>query len=82
MTVSVLRIESDAAEVFETLSQRVEAYDWLTSFYDIDGDIVLLAAMNDVDRGRMELKDILRLFQVDLHQHLLRITVGSVEQLL
>jgi two-component system response regulator YesN len=82
MTVSVLRIESDAAEVFETLSQRVEAYDWLTSFYDMDGDIVLLAAMNDVDRGRMELKDILRLFQVDLHEHLLRITVGSVEQLL
>ena len=27
----------------ETLSQRVEAYDWLTSFYDMDGDIVLLA---------------------------------------
>lgn len=52
IAVCVLRIESDAAEVFETLSQRVEAYDWLTSFYDMDGDIVLLAAMNDRDRGR------------------------------
>lgn len=82
MAVSIIRIESDAAEVFETLSQRVEAYDWLTSFYDMDGDIVLLATMNDVDRGRIELKDMLRLIQVDLHEHLLRITVGSVEHLL
>ena len=38
--------------------------------------------MNDVDRGRIELKDILRLIQVELHEHVLRITVGSVEQLL
>lgn len=81
IAVSILRIESEAAEVFELLSQRLESYDWLTAFFDMDGDIVLLAAMNDADRGRKELKDHLRIFQVDHHERLLRITIGSVEPL-
>ncbi|NOV00976.1 response regulator transcription factor [Paenibacillus planticolens] len=81
MVASVLRTESDASETFESISTRVESCDWLTSFFDLDGDIVLLAAMDDADLGRQELTQLLRQLQDGMPDRPLRITIGSVEHL-
>ncbi|MDD9265556.1 response regulator [Paenibacillus sp. GCM10023248] len=81
VAVSILRAESGAAAMFELLTRRLEPYRWLSAFSDMDGDIVLLAFMNDAERERKELKEHLRQFQVEQHDRLLRITIGSVELL-
>jgi two-component system response regulator YesN len=81
MIATVLRATSDAAEVFEVISDRVQSYDWITSFFDMDGDIVLLAAIDDVDRGRTDLTALLQQLQADFQDRALRISIGSVELL-
>ncbi|MGO4276253.1 DNA-binding response regulator, partial [Paenibacillus sp. TAF58] len=81
MIASVLRATSDAAEVFEVISDRVQSYDWITSFFDMDGDIVLLAATDDAERGRTELTALLQQLQTDLQDRTLRISIGSVQLL-
>lgn len=81
IAASVLRVESDSTKIFEFISMQVEPYDWITLFSDMDGDIVMLAAMDDADRGRMELIHLLQLLQTVLHDRSLRISIGSVEHL-
>ncbi|KIL40403.1 response regulator [Gordoniibacillus kamchatkensis] len=81
IAASVLRMPSGAAEKFEFVAGRVEPYSWITAFFDMDGDIVLLAAMDNADRCREQLVDLLRQLQSDLQGRQLRISVGSVAQL-
>ncbi|MFD0693928.1 response regulator [Paenibacillus sp. GCM10027628] len=81
IAAAVLRTESEPEEVFDLISRQVESYDGLTAFFDLDGDIVLLAAMDDAERGRKELTELLLQFQSGLHQRPIRISIGSVEHL-
>jgi two-component system, response regulator YesN len=81
IAASVLRFASGSAEVFEFISGQVECCDWITIFCDLDGDIVMLAAMDDTDRGKKELIDLIHQLQAGLQDRPLRISIGSVERL-
>ncbi|TXK84415.1 response regulator transcription factor [Paenibacillus sp. N3.4] len=81
IAVSILRMSSENTEVLDRLTDHVEAYSWMTSFFDMDGDIVLLASMDDPEQGRQELTSLLQKLQTDLHHQPLRISIGSVEPL-
>ncbi|MEK8128283.1 response regulator transcription factor [Paenibacillus filicis] len=80
MAVSVIRTE-EAAEVMDVIAAKAESRDGMTAFYDLDGDIVLLAGLDDADRGRQELTAWLRELQAGLPNRSLRIAIGSVEEL-
>ncbi|NEW08144.1 response regulator transcription factor [Paenibacillus sp. SYP-B3998] len=81
MAASVLRSESDTAEIFEHISAQVEPYDWITSFCDMDGDVIVLAAMDEVEHGKMELIRLFQELQVGMQDQPLRISIGNVEHL-
>ncbi|MFC5651860.1 response regulator [Paenibacillus solisilvae] len=83
LAAAVLRTETGQAEVFELIDRQVKHNEGLTLFRDIDGDLVLLALMDDAERGLEELNQILK----GIHERLtnyrpLRISVGSVESLM
>lgn len=81
IAAAVLRTETDSPVLFESILRETAAQDWVTLFHDMDGDIVLLAAMDDPDSGSMELNHLLQHIHAGFAGHAIRISVGTVEQL-
>lgn len=81
IAAALLRMPSGAAEAFEFVSEQVKPYSWMTSFFDMDGDIVLLAATDDAEECANQLNAVLRQLEAELQDRPLRISVGSVAQL-
>ncbi|WP_018757447.1 response regulator transcription factor [Paenibacillus terrigena] len=74
--------ESKQPEVFELVARQLKHHKTYTCFRDIDGDLILLACIQDPDQGFTELKAWLQ----ELHDrlsnyHPLRISIGSMESL-
>ncbi|WP_326076828.1 response regulator transcription factor [Paenibacillus alba] len=81
LAASVLRMPAGSDEIVAFISDKVEPYSWITSFFDMDGDIVLLASFDDAVQGRQELIALLQQLLTDLQDCPPRISIGSVEPL-
>ncbi|BBH21950.1 DNA-binding response regulator [Paenibacillus baekrokdamisoli] len=80
MAAAVLRLEKDHAEVFELIGKQLKNNRSLTLFRDIDGDLIVLAVMDDVSKGREVFLQVMKDIQEKLVNYRpLRISIGSVE---
>lgn len=79
---AVLRTDEKIAEVFELIDRQMKNVPDVTVFRDMDGDIILLATVENAEEGHREFTELLH----TIHERLvnyrpLHITIGSVERL-
>jgi two-component system response regulator YesN len=81
MVAAVLRMPVDADKGLEFITGRLDAYEWVTVFRDLDGDILLLASMDHMEEGKKELMTLLHQLHTALQDQSVRISIGTVGHL-